>query len=337
VRIIIEADVFSGERSTEDHGALLSLFHIGLDGHHTVEIDPEDSSTFARWVDAREGETREMCKRARARGIKQRARKRRRQEIRVAKIQAPSWNDRRLPPMVALGVVRRPLVLLLENARNDRKFLGVLTRLRRDFDFERLVREGLVDPQTNGGIGENRKWLEEHGHRPELALRYWLMCDSDARRGWERPMDGSIPKGIGDAEELAECCREHGVRLHILERRAIENYLPLPAIERWSAAGSDRAERYRALARLTPEQRHYYNMKRGFAQDVLNHKQAGREGDLYGGLDPQVKQTLDRGIGSDIADLFQEKDGFRILERWLVNDGQEDEAREIVDAIMELI
>ena len=127
------------------------------------------------------------------------------------------------------------------------------------------------------------------------------------------------------------------MRLHVLARRFIESYLPLPAVQQWAARSEpNRTPKFSALSRLTAEQRHHYNMKEGFAQDKKEADHVAMVGSLYDGVPQSDLDVLERGIAKDIADLFHEKE-FRIAEHWLRTDGQEAEVHEIVDAILELV
>lgn len=337
MRIVIEADVFAGQHSEAEHRALLEILWLGMDDGHAVSVEPERGPAFRAWLDACDQRTRKACEKALAAGLKQHARRRRR-DLRVARIAEPAWAARRLPLVIAHQLVKRPLVLLLENARNDGEFLRVLTRLRRDFDLDRLVARGLVVIDGNGGVDENRKWLEKQGDDPALALRCWVMCDSDARRGWERSADGSLPADVGDgARKMEARCRLRGIPIHVLSRRFLESYLPLPALRIWSARREEWTRRYEALAnKLTPEQRHFYNMKKGFAQDEKDASHAARVGDWYATVDAPTLQHLREGLHPEVGKLFHEEE-FRIREKWLEADGLAVEASAIVDAIMELV
>jgi hypothetical protein len=196
-------------------------------------VDPEGTPAFRGWLDARDVQTRRMCEKALAAGLKQRARRRRR-EVRVAKVVAPLWTQRRLPLSVASRFVKRPLVLLLENEHNDGKFLRVFTRHRRDFDIDRLTQRGLLALDSKGGTGETRKWLEEHGNDPEIALRHWVMCDSDARRGWSRSPDGSLPAEVGDgARALAKHCHGCAIPVPLAEAVRKKPGTDPEALARW--------------------------------------------------------------------------------------------------------
>lgn len=337
MRIVIEASLLARKHSTEERGAMLSLFIAGQKGPHTVEVSPSDSPHFRRWVETFDEATQEIVRAALFRAVKEQGR-RRRLAVHVADVTTASWAEVRLPLDVAVRVVGQPLTLLVENARNEPAFLRALTRLRRDFNFDALVASGAIEPRTNGGIDENRMWLEQYATRPSVAMRTWVLCDSDTRRPWRRPTGSAAPAELGTgARKLTECCQKHGVRLHVLARRFIESYLPLPAIQQWAAFHEpSRNPKFWSLSRLTAEQRHHYNMKEGFAQDKKDAGHAAKVGRLYDGVDQSDLDVLKKGIAKDIADLFHEKD-FRIAEQWLRTDKQEEEVHEIVDAIMELI
>ena len=340
MRIVIEASLLAREHSMEEHGALLSLFHAGMKALHTVEVSPEDSPDFRRWLGALDERTQSLCEAAATKAIKERGR-RMRFTIRVADVKTASWPDRRLPLEVAIRIASQPLTLLLESGINEPAFLQAVSRIRKDFDLERLRKSHAVDYRTYGGVQANWKWLEANAHDPEVAFRHWVLCDSDARRSWKQPAHGSVPSGIGSAvDKLARCCLQHGVRYHILRRRFIESYLPLPVVQWWASLeapsrAESRAERAAAFARLTPEQRHHYNMKGGFSRDARDLGRAMDAGDLYDTVSVQDKLTLDVGLDEKIAEMFREK--YQIQPSWLRNDGQSPEVEEIVDAILELV
>jgi hypothetical protein len=338
MRVIIEADVFRVAPALGHHGELLALVLLGKrgkKGHHTIEVDPRDSPAFRMWLDSEGKATRAVCEQILEHGKKDRSLYKKR-TVRVADIQAPSWSDLRLPLQTALQLLRNPLRLLLENGRNDRNFLGVITRLAPNFDLQQLVKDGAVDIRAEGGIDENRKWLEKYGHAPEEACRLWVMCDSDARRPWREPSGKPFKERLGTGtRELAEVCDRHKIPLHILFRRAIENYLPLSLLHDWSARDrSEREKLCRAFAKLSAEQRHYYNLKKGFKKDEEDQEHAVKAGDLYRTLDPKIWETLEGGFDKNIAELFDERLG-HIRQGWLLHDQQEDEACRIANAILE--
>lgn len=341
MRIVIEAGLFARKLSPEERGELLALFIAAQKGPHSIEVSPENAPDFLRWVEEFDPATREMLWGAVLRGVKARARSRRRFTIHVADVKSASWKEKRLPLEVATRIAGQPLTLLLESGINEPAFLQAVSRIQKDFDIERLKKERAVDYRTYGGIQANWKWLEANAHDPEVASRHWVLCDSDARRPWKQAPDGSVPSGLGSgADRLARCCLQHGVRHHILRRRFIESYLPLPAVQWWASLDppqrpESRMEKYDAFARMTPEQRHHFNMKGGFAQDAKDVGRAHEAGDLYETMSEPDKRTLHEGLDVKIADLFRER--HQIQPSWLRNDGQSAELEAIIDAILELV
>jgi hypothetical protein len=345
MRVIIEANVFEKSCVATHHLALVALFTTKW--HHTIEIEPTGDDNYYRWVAKESVLTQERCAFVLKKSRLQRARRSRTRMLRIADVQTSTWSPIRLSPDEALRFLQLPLQLLVENARNERKFLGIMTRVAIEFDLEALIRNRTIEVHTKGGISENRKWIEEYGDVPEDTRRMWVMCDSDARQAWLNA-DGKIdPERLSDdARKLKELCEKRGIPIHILHRRAIENYVPLKLLEQWSRQKENRSERHQALLSLTDEQRHHYNMKEGFEQDARDPEYARKVGNLYDGITPEVRLALGRGFKDGrfgVADLFDETKShdkmkpLRVHESWIRNDKQEAEARQIAEAIQELL
>jgi len=345
MRIIVDDAVFRGDRGLEHHADLLALFRLGLARHNTIEVDPARSDLFSQWV-AREGEqTQRLCRQVVEQGVKRRARQRRIRTVRVADTETAAWGgvEPRLPPPQAVRFLQRPLALLLENSRNDRNFLMTITRLASNFDLRKLIADRVIEIRSNGGVDENRMCLE--GIEREESYRLWVMCDSDALCGWSWPKDGSAPGELGStARELRDACTGGRVPIHVLQRRSIDNYVPLPLFEHWSFQDQQKRERiYQALASLVEDQRYHYNMKDGFSKK-RDRNYASSPNSIYEGLDPGVREALERGLNTrdfSVTMLFDEDErrakGLPLPERWLLQDKQHEEAQRIVQSILELL
>lgn len=336
MRVIIEADLFQPKNLNDDrHADLLALFQLGKQGVHTVEIEPGNDVGFRAWLKLESERTQRMCEFAINQGRKHQARRKRR-KLTVAAIAAPSWKDLKCPLDVAVRLLQRPLVLLLENARNDRNFLQALTQLHADFNLEDRVAKRHIDVQTKGG-SDNKKWLDDPHRTPEELARLWVLSDSDARHPWREGSSQSPQHISSSVQDLADTCHKRNVPLHILTRRSIENYLPLPTLLAWSAEDRVLPEKrkrettYEAFSKLVPRQRHHYNMKAGILEDGADPMHEAKMGDLYDDVPHEVAMALAHGFGSDIASRFE--NGIRT--NWLRNDNQEKEALQIVESILE--
>jgi len=243
--------------------------------------------------------------------------------VRVGEIASADWlsSPPRLPPQAALALLRRPLRLLVENRQNDGAFLrAVAPGLWR----ERLVR-ALAHrwiELDHGGGSTMKPLLEEVSL--EDSIRLWALFDSDAREP-ERPSAAS--------EALDQVCEQKKIAHHRLQRRAIENYLPVKALEAWAHNFRGNAPRRRtrskavaAFAAMQAEHRHHYNMKAGFEKD--------RPAGIPSFFGPHADHPdLQKGFGDSIAELFHQRE-FALQEDWLEKDGQHKETVAMVKSIL---
>lgn len=243
--------------------------------------------------------------------------------LRIGEVAQADWSSTppRLPIETALRFLRKPLRLLVENRQNDGAFLRRVVPEPWRRKLLRSLDNGWVEIGHGGGSDMRSQILAS---TQDEALRLWALFDSDAREPG-RPSPAS--------EELRGVCLEKQVPHHRLQRRAIENYLPVRALEAWAylGKGNVRAQRRRAVAAFAsmPEaHRHHYNMKGGFERDRRDPSAGIPE--LYGELADH--KDLQSGFANDIAVLFQERD-FPIREEWLAKDGHQEETLDMVQSI----
>lgn len=175
-----------------------------------------------------------------------------------------------LDPSTALGLLGRPLRVLLENGRNDRRFLLAFAGSAQRTALERAERQGWVVFETAGGISELKvraEFVEEQLRRlgqdleasrseqdREICLellRTMMISDSDAR---ELPAtDHRSPEALAIARCLKKLeqqfarsrfvsadsradalARVRGRFGAVLQRRAAENYAPPTEVLRWA-------------------------------------------------------------------------------------------------------
>lgn len=177
-----------------------------------------------------------------------------------------------------------------------------------------------------GGNDHLEKRAKEARKHAGTRMRHSAIFDGDGMRPGS---PSAKSRGIRDL-----CYPE--VHHHQLERRAIENYLPRAALERWvkltqGQARRERAAQVAALFALSADQRAHYNMKEGFAGDIPN---ARRAGDLFNGLSAETLRLLNEGLDKKIAKLYQ--DGavrYHELEKTAQIESVQAFAREIVERI----
>lgn len=322
MRVIIEDTVFSSPRT--DTLDLLALLHFGYEGRHRVQTDPLSSPTVDSWLGQMPETLRDECLLALESGLELEARAPSRTTVRVGDVPEPRWNrtEPLLPLKSALQVTTRPFSVLLEDNLSDRHFvLAVATEERRKA-LGKMVKEAWLEFTHAGGITNMLRRVKQLSS-PEEALRTWVLFDSDAMRAGHPSQQSA---------EVADACQKFSLPCHQLSRRAIENYVPVPALRKWHRTRQQK-QRVRALGRLASEQRHYYNMKRGFAGDRSREAEAGN---LYDGLDANIRNVLAHGIDEHIAELFSEAE-YPMEAWWFVQDGQSSEAAAMLDTLLSLV
>jgi hypothetical protein len=229
----------------------------------------------------------------------------------------------RLTVFDATRLLSRPLVVLVENRRNDGAFLRKVLPPERRREFERYERDGFVRIDSEGGLGEMRRRVQRLAGVPEEAARVCLVFDRDCR-----DVDAGnppSPRPSMEAQDLAQRCaavqEPWPLRHHMLQRRAIENYLPAAALFGWAGADSGRRDVVEAFNALTTNQRWCFPMKHGLLGDVP--KKAERESleqakarledrhlaPLFHPLVGPNRERLRHGFGGDIAGLFHDQEG----------------------------
>jgi hypothetical protein len=243
----------------------------------------------------------------------------------------------RLSVLDALRLLAQPLQILVENRRNDGAFLRKMLPPERRKEFERYERDAFVRIDSEGGLGEMSKRVERASASPEEAARLWLLFDRDCRG--DDPLDPLAPSE--PAQSLADLCAAvqtpWPLRHHMLQRRAIENHLPLDALLGWAGVDRERRDLADAFRELSSVQepgltakdqtarararRLCFPMKKGLLGDVASKEERKRleaSGDplqdghlavLFRPLSPAHRERLRHGFGSQIAQLYHDAEG----------------------------
>ncbi len=336
MRALIDSTVFaSSSASSLD---VVSLFRFAEEGRHSVFPDPLDATEFEAWLAERDPEIRARCRFAVESGLDLEKRRPSILEIRVTSAEGPRWLDTAEVPLdMALRLLSQPLSIVLEGARSDRDFLLAVA--------DPYQRKALIEGQEKqwlrfehgGGLEEMWERLKEMSLSRELVRRSFWIFDSDA-------LAPRLPSP--ESDRLRRLCERHRARFHRLARRAAENYLPSPAFrDIWARRKNTqlRKKKVRAFEKLSPSQRHHFNMKSGLAGDRERIVEYGRRSKtakiargaerLYEGLATGVREVLQAGFGPRIHELFRH-DLLGREDAWFENDGLRDETRPMIETLL---
>ncbi len=326
MRVLVEDVLFQIPASTP---LLITLFFHAIRDRHRVVADP--NGPYRAWAARLDDDTRKFCDNALDFSALAESLEPAVIELRVVAAGTPSWRPPRLPLVDALELLQRPYKILVEDARSDRAFLlAMCTPEQRQF-FEDRERRGLLEFVHGGGVSSMNTVVEALANDDRAQLTTFVLFDSDALRP-------GVPSP--QSEQLRAACTPH-IAHHQLRRRFIESYLPLRALSDWAGSirnskkRKKRRHRFAALARLTPAQRHFYNMKKGFLEDDKRAKAAQTAGALYDGVDHFTREALAHGLDAHLSALFHPP-GARFSERDLKDDGSWQEGSGLAARLVEL-
>lgn len=279
----------------------------------------------------------------------------------------------------ALAMVRAPLRVLVENRRNDGRFIArlsvVMNAAQREFFDDALVR-GWVEFEQGGGLEEIVKVLEDlqSSSDPVLApidlleVRRWrlmVVVDHDALRTTTHGKDSNAatPLDVDRPSESSSLALQRGDEVlhrcsgssaaHQLQRRALENYLPMKALQAWidtAQNGSEKNQRRQlvdAFRALDTTARRCFNMKDGLVKELQKPHRANFDAsndshvhERFRTLSTAQRVALRDGFGGRIGDVLFDRELTR--DEWLrdelnprtANATAPCEARDIVENII---
>lgn len=158
--------------------------------------------------------------------------------------------------------INSPAIIMVENKVNDGCFIRAIERIfDADMNFDELETSSMVMIDNAGGSGD-RQQMEDEVRRLNNAtkfLRCVIVVDSDKRF----PSDDR-KKHLHD--ENRQYYQGIGVGYHVLEKRAMENYMPDEVFqERRIELGKLWVDAYLSLL---PEQKDYLDISQGFMKDL---------------------------------------------------------------------
>lgn len=143
------------------------------------------------------------------------------------------------------------LSIYVENANNDGLFIRAIYYLLKGHK----LKSDLVDFRGSGGIGNMAEQLE----RIDMPKRVICITDSDKRY----PNDSGNLRYI---KEIREVCRSKDFYYHILDKRAIENYIPDYLLE------IEYGGKSHPYFQMGKNERKYFNIKKGLTPQDFKTK-----------------------------------------------------------------
>ena len=211
---------------------------------------------------------------------------------------APPWS---LTANAAHRLVNSPLRVVMENDRSDRKFVESTVR-----SFSKWCENGWITPAMGGGSAMEKD-IAATSADVAAQWRTFYLFDSDRLHPSELSATWSPPAGDGCQGYAFEsaCTSMPRERWHRLNRRSIENYLPLAVLSAVNSAVTS------ALFGVSVgDMAHYYNVKKGLAgdgvspQDPKKTVRASRSHGFWNTLPSSTIGALEMGFGSRISAEF---------------------------------
>lgn len=184
----------------------------------------------------------------------------------------------------------RPAILVVEDFVSDGYFIRAVARAFNYPEIIEAIDSDWLQVRHGGGKDRAEACAREEVEKFSQILRVAIMLDSDRLTATEETKCHAIAKRLN----------RRGVKSHVLEYRETENYVPnhvLQAIKPFR----EKSKLIDSLKKLSPEQRAYFDMKKGFKVDeagrpVVPHQQV----DLYKNVPSDVIRKLTHGFGAQL-------------------------------------
>jgi len=164
-------------------------------------------------------------------------------------------SDFHLNPSDARRCLDGPAWILVENAESDGAFLEAMICAFQRRDLLDAHTEGWFTIRHLGGFGEVEKHINQIKASTSGPLRAFVLVDSDRLH----------PTHVSSTmQKVQRACTPHNVLHKILNKRKIENYLPVNVIQKVQGRNRETAK---AFLCLSQEQKDFYEMKGGFKKD----------------------------------------------------------------------
>ncbi|MGD9994056.1 MAG: hypothetical protein AB7S69_12230 [Salinivirgaceae bacterium] len=181
-------------------------------------------------------------------------------------------------PDEALKLLNQPFTIILENNYYDAYFVNSLLRCFKGKSKKILLHknENWLAYDNGGGCANIQNFIKgkmtafENLPKPKYKyLRTFVLLDSDKK----------YPNNIiEERENLIKFLNENNINYHILEKREMENYIPDEVL----ATIENNDEYIQAISRLSPLQKDYFDIEKGFEKDFKKLEDGVKE--LYDDL-----------------------------------------------------
>lgn len=291
------------------------ILHTVDDGWHLWEIPDLDAIEESAWLDQEQPWRRELLEEAAERPAWQGSEGIHRRCVIVVlepeeiapTAPAEGMEDiLHLSPRVARLFLSQPLRILMENTESDGLFLNAVLDVLGPDELQALrqCRPPALEYDSAGG-SELPKRIRRYLNDPDwqgIPRRLFAFADSDRRTHDADLASSSVAKGV------TKVCTERHVPYHVLRKRSIENYLPQEALEAWAALPNHVSFRPRVamMARLDPEQRDYFPMKKGFLNGIPEEQEDLFASPRWPEADRRDFPRRESGFGPDIVNLFRD-------------------------------
>lgn len=313
--------------------ALIEILLYAQDGRHRVLVDEPRSDRVNAWMSRQSEELGAEVEWLLEASMREEVTDPSRLSIEIHADGTDDWNKE--IPLLSVQSARRflrlPARILVENDINDKAFLLAVSNEEIAKLLCKWEKENWLSFDMAGGIEGMSARIEALENDLLQQKRFVAIFDSDSLIP-NRPSKTS--------EKVAKICENRNLHYHQLARRAIENYVPIPAIyqkvvksspRKWQVEFRNRAGAYKSMP--LSEHRHHFNVKKGFKQDAARHDYTMDVAEFYATVESVEIAKLERGLDPKLADVFSDNDQ-RIEPGWLAKDGSSVEIEAIVEKIL---
>jgi hypothetical protein len=320
MRVVIDELVFADKKINQSD--LHALLRLGFQNKHYIQIDYNNDglSSFESWINRLDPALKEEYQLGLDSGLEEDAINPAFYELKISASNLQEY----------LKLLEGKFKIVLENRENDKNFLLAVATGNKKAALQKVIDKHFIEFENGGGVDGIKTYIEaECAKYPLQKMRMWAMFDSDMLYP-DKPSKQS--------EKVRIRCCDLDVAHHQLQRRAIENYLPIPLLEALTEHKKNRDEykrKVRAFGKFSLEQRICFNMRDGFKGDA-NRNNGDSADDLYEGLNAKTKENLNNGFGNDISELF-DSTKYSHQESWFIDDQLSEEIKPMLDKLFSLL